>query len=129
MGAKQYIESVHLSVEPHLYGDHTFGCMTILLGHANPSGALRLEFVITFDIQGAANREEHYRLLVTLSEESDVTTLDHILTTPRYAILETVEVTLGVGHFESRPVKWRETLWMEHIEVQLRAVQSKGIPR
>lgn len=128
MDAKHQIESLHLSVELHLHGDYTFGHMATFLAHANSSGALR-ELVITFDIQGAANEEDHHRLLVKLSDETDVTAINQVLTTRRYARLETVEIGLRVGHLEHRPVKSREALWMERVEAQLRAIQLKGILR
>lgn len=124
--AKHKIESLHLSVEPHLYGDYTFTWMATLLAYANSSGALR-ELVITFDIQGEAEEAVHQRLLAALSDEMDLTVLDKILATRRYAKVEAVEVALRVGHLESRLVKSREALWMERVEAQLRRTQRKGI--
>ena len=126
LDAEHKIEILHLSVEPHLYGDYSFGWIPTLLAYVNRNGALR-ELTITFDIQGKAEEASHQRLLTALSDSTDVTALGKVLATERYAALETVELALRVGFLESRSVKSREAIWMERVEGQLHDVCLKGI--
>ncbi|KZT67364.1 hypothetical protein DAEQUDRAFT_397811 [Daedalea quercina L-15889] len=126
LGTTHKLEVLHLSVEPHLYGDYRFGWATTLLSYVSSSSAIR-ELVITFDIQGETDGRVHDSLLTKLSDETDMTLLDRVLASRRYARLENVEVILCVGHVESRLVKSREALWVERIETQLQEVRRKGI--
>lgn len=120
------IETLHMTVEPHLRGDYGFRRMSTLLSCINSSGALR-EVVITFDIQSETDEAAHQRLLAILSEETDLTALDVDLNTISYSKLESVEIVLRVGHLESRFVKSREVIWMERVEAQLRRTRLRGI--
>ncbi|KAH9930307.1 uncharacterized protein B0H18DRAFT_994309 [Fomitopsis serialis] len=120
------LEALHLSIEPHLYGDYRCGWMVTFLSHFCSGSTVR-ELDITFDIQGETNATAHNLLLARLSDETDMSLLDRVLATRRYAGLENVEVVLRVGHLESRLVKSREALWVERVEGQLRNVRLRGI--
>ncbi|TFY54016.1 hypothetical protein EVJ58_g9112 [Rhodofomes roseus] len=124
----RHLEILHLSVEPHLYGDYHFGWIATFLSQVCSGHAVR-ELDITFDIQGETDEIAHDLLLVRLSDEADLSGIDRVLASTRYAGLENVEVALRVGHVESRLIKSREALWAERVHVQLRSVESQGILR
>ena len=118
------VESLRITIEPHPRSDCKFRRMTDILSYINMTGTLR-ELVIIFDIQGETDEAAHQRLLVVLSDETDLMALDEILRS--YAKLESVEIALRVGHLESRLVKSREAIWMERIETQMQGTRLRGI--